>query len=75
MALTCSTGSVKVYVQTPEEERIFVLDKPNLWLVLPPHAWRMMYDFSPEAVLMVLASEPFKAADYIDEPYRTPSFQ
>ena len=27
--------------------------------------WREMYDFSPDAVLMVLASELYDEADYI----------
>lgn len=27
--------------------------------------WREMYDFSPDAVLMVLASEVYEEADYI----------
>ena len=28
-----------------------------------------MDDFSPDCVLLVLASEPYDVADYIDEPY------
>jgi hypothetical protein len=31
--------------------------------------WHKMYDFSNDAILMVLASEKFKAGDYIFEEY------
>ena len=33
--------------------------------VLSNKMWREMYDFSPDAVLMVLASEVYKEEDYI----------
>ena len=32
---------------------------------MPNNMWREMYDFSPDAVLMVLASEIYKEEDYI----------
>ena len=32
---------------------------------MPNNMWREMYDFSPEAVLMVLASEIYREEDYI----------
>ena len=32
---------------------------------MPNNMWREMYDFSKDAVLMVLASEVYKEDDYI----------
>ena len=34
-------------------------------MTLPHNMWREMYDFSPDAVLMVLASEHYDENDYI----------
>jgi hypothetical protein len=69
MALSAASGSIKVYTQTPEAERIYELNQRGEWLLLGPHVWRMMYDFSPGAVLTVLASTTFNQTYYLDEPY------
>ena len=42
-----------------------MLDKPTEGLLVTGCIWREMYDFSPGAVLMVLASEYYDEADYI----------
>jgi hypothetical protein len=70
MALGVAAGSVKIYTQTPQGEQIYELNRPDHWLFLEPTVWRMMYDFSADAVLIVLASEPFTSQDYIDDTYR-----
>jgi hypothetical protein len=69
MALGVASGSVKVYTQTPEFERIYELNQAGEWLLLGPHVWRMMYGFSSGAVLTVLASTCFNQTYYFDEPY------
>jgi hypothetical protein len=43
----------------------FVLDSPNLAIHLPPMVWGMQYKYSADAVLLVLASDYYDAADYI----------
>ena len=52
-----------------EKKEIFELDKPNKCLILEPKDWHQMYNFSKDAILMVLASEYFDQADYIFEKY------
>jgi WxcM-like, C-terminal len=47
----------------------FVLDSPDKCLILEPTDWHKMYNFSPDAILMVLASEYFDYNDYIFEEY------
>ena len=47
------------------EKKIVSLEKPYEGLYVPNNMWREMYDFSPDAVLMVLASEVYKEDDYI----------
>lgn len=63
--LLCLNGSVKVSVSDPFEKRIFILDDPSKGLYIGSGLWREMYDFSPAAVLLVLASKHFAEDDYI----------
>lgn len=70
MALSCPQGSVTIYAQTRYDQYTYQLDNTRPWLVLPPTVWRMMHEFSPGALLVVLASEPFDPQDHISEPYR-----
>ena len=58
-------GSVKIRTKTPEEEQIFVLDKPNQGLYIGPYIWREMYDFSDNSTLLVLASHEYDEKDYL----------
>jgi len=48
----------------------FIMDTPNKYLILEPHDWYVMNDFTTNAVFMILASEPFDPNDYIYEGYK-----
>lgn len=50
----------------------FVLDHPGKGLVLEPADYHTMGDFSEDAVLLVLASNPYDPEDYIFEDYSNP---
>jgi hypothetical protein len=65
-ALVCVKGKCKVRVNDGKKIDIYELDAPEKILILQPEEYRTMYDFSPDAVLLVLASEHF-VDDYIDE--------
>lgn len=41
------------------------LDNPSKGLTIAPMIWRVMSDFSPDCVLMVLTDAPYDEADYI----------
>jgi dTDP-4-dehydrorhamnose 3,5-epimerase-like enzyme len=41
------------------------LDSPTQGLYVGHQVWREMYDFSPDCVLMVLASEKYDETDYV----------
>lgn len=41
------------------------LDDPQKGLLVPARLWREMFDFSPDAMLLVLASGPYAESDYI----------
>jgi dTDP-4-dehydrorhamnose 3,5-epimerase-like enzyme len=63
--LFCLNGSVKIRVKTPDQERIYPLKNPSEGLFIGSMIWREMLEFSPGAVLMVLASEYYAESDYI----------
>lgn len=58
-------GSSKVMVKDASAEKVFVLDKPHMGVYLPKMAWKEMYDFSPDSVLLCLASTVYDPAEYI----------
>lgn len=63
--LICIHGSCKVLLDNGSEKKKVSLEKPYEGLYIPNSMWREMYDFSPDAVLMVLASEYYNEDDYI----------
>lgn len=63
--LIAVSGKVTVKVKTPYEEEIYELNDPSRGLYIGPMIWREMYDFSKDAVLLVLASKEYDEEDYI----------
>ena len=63
--LICIHGSCKILLDNGEEKKIVSLEKPYEGLYISNDMWREMYDFSPDAVLMVLASDYYNEDDYI----------
>lgn len=63
--LICIHGSCKILMDNGEEKKVVPLEKPYEGLYISNNIWREMYDFSPDAVLMVLASDYYKEEDYI----------
>lgn len=68
-AAICIQGKCFFYNDKFLSEEIFELNTPDKCLLLEPEDWHIMYNFSPDAILMVFASEPFEAEDYIFDPY------
>jgi hypothetical protein len=59
-------GTSKVKVKDGEgNEAIFCLNRPHTGIYLPEMVWKDMYDFSPDSVLLVLASEHYDAVEDI----------
>ncbi len=59
------SGSSKVLVDDGHKKEIIELNKPRMGLYLGPMIWKEMYDFSPDSVLLVLASEHYIENEYI----------
>ena len=68
-AAICIRGKCTVTNNDGRKVEEFVLDKPDRCLILDTQDWHVMHDFSPDAILMVLASEYFDPNDYIFEEY------
>lgn len=63
--LVCMHGSCKIRLDNGKEKKVVILEKPYEGLYVAHNMWREMFDFSKEAVLMVLASEIYDESDYI----------
>ena len=63
--LICIHGSCKVLLDNGREKKKVYLEKPYEGLYVSNDMWHEMYDFSPDAVLLVLASDYYKEEDYI----------
>jgi dTDP-4-dehydrorhamnose 3,5-epimerase-like enzyme len=63
--LICVCGSCKIHLDDGTDTTEVLLDNPNKGLYISNDMWREMYDFTPGAVLLVLASEHYNENDYI----------
>ncbi|WP_426091567.1 sugar 3,4-ketoisomerase [Flavobacterium sp. DSR3-2] len=63
--LIALSGSFEVVLQDGAVKKSFVLNKPNVGLLIPTGIWRELQNFSSGAVCLVLASDTFEEADYI----------
>ena len=63
--LVCVHGSCKILMDNSVEQEVVFLDKPYEGLYIGNDIWREMFDFSEDAVLLVLASEYYDESDYI----------
>lgn len=68
-AAICIKGSCVIANNNGKETESFVLDEPEKCLILEPEDWHEMHSFTPDAILLVLASEFFTESDYIYEKY------
>ncbi|MBM7454931.1 dTDP-4-dehydrorhamnose 3,5-epimerase-like enzyme [Oceanisphaera litoralis] len=63
--LIAVNGSCKVTLDDGSENSTYDLNEPNKGLFQDAMVWGTMHDFSPDCVLLVLASEHYDEADYI----------
>ena len=58
-------GSCCFHLDDGREKAEVKLDNPRRGIIVHPNTWREMYDFTPDCVLLVLASAHFDENDYI----------
>jgi len=63
--LICVHGKCMIHLDDGYEIKEVCLDNPDSGLYIANNIWREMYNFSEDAVLMVLASEVYDESDYI----------
>ncbi len=61
----CVTGTFRMVLDDGHQREDVWLDSPTKGLLIGDLVWREMHDFSPDCVLLVLASEFYNEADYI----------
>jgi len=65
--LTCPNGSVEVECNDGEQKNIYILDHPNIGLLIPPSIWSQQIYKQKNSVLTVLCDRPYEEDDYIRE--------
>jgi UDP-2-acetamido-3-amino-2,3-dideoxy-glucuronate N-acetyltransferase len=63
--LVCVLGSCSVRLFDGDAGEEVLLNRPDLGLHVPPMVWTTEYKYSPDAVLLVLASDVYSENDYI----------
>lgn len=63
--LVCLHGSCSVVADDGHRKVEIPLAAPNLGLYLPPMTWGIQYKYSPDAMLLVFASDYYDPSDYI----------
>ncbi len=64
------TGKITVNTEMPDgTKKTFILDKPNVGLLIPPMVWHIQR-YSHTAIQLALASHPYNEKEYIRD-YKT----
>lgn len=61
----CVTGKCRMVLDNGKKREEAWLDSPTKGVLIQDMVWREMHDFSPDCVLLVLASEHYDECDYI----------
>ena len=65
--LICSTGSVEVLCDDSFIQKVFILDKPNFGLFVPPGIWAEEKYIEHYSTMTVICDSLFEAEDYISD--------
>ena len=68
-AAICIQGRCTIINHDGKNLENIELDEPKKCLILETKDWHIMTNFSPDAILLVLANTSFDASDYIFDPY------
>jgi dTDP-4-dehydrorhamnose 3,5-epimerase-like enzyme len=63
--LICVAGSCQLLLDDGVNRREVLLNEPSQGVYMPPHIWGTQYQFSPDAALLVFASDLYDPADYL----------
>ena len=60
------SGSVEITLEDVNGRRTYHLDSNDKGLLIPPDTWDELRNFSPDAVLLVMASHSYDESTYIN---------
>jgi dTDP-4-dehydrorhamnose 3,5-epimerase-like enzyme len=63
--LICARGKCRILFDDKKEKKTVELDRPNRGVVIPPMVWHEIFDFSPDCLLIAVASDLYDEGDYI----------
>jgi len=63
--LTCPHGAIEVLCEDGSEVATFILDKPEIGLLIPPGIWAQQRYLGDNSVLTVLCDRLYESLDYI----------
>jgi dTDP-4-dehydrorhamnose 3,5-epimerase-like enzyme len=65
--LICSNGSIEVICDDSFEQKIFLLDKPNHGLLVPPGIWAEQKYIQKNSSMTVVCDRLYESKDYISD--------
>ena len=65
--LICISGSCSILLDDGNNREEIRLESKDIGIYIPPMVWSTQYKYTSDAILMVLASEPYNSEDYIRE--------
>jgi dTDP-4-dehydrorhamnose 3,5-epimerase-like enzyme len=63
--MICSSGSVEVVTNNGKDEHVYLLNTPNIGLMVPPALWAQETYLESDSVLTVLCDMNYDPEDYI----------
>jgi dTDP-4-dehydrorhamnose 3,5-epimerase-like enzyme len=63
--LICSNGSIEVTCNDSFNKKVFLLDRPNYGLLVPPAIWAEQNYLQNNSSMTVICDRPYEAKDYI----------
>ena len=65
--LICSNGSIEVTCDDSLNKKVFLLDRPNYGLLVPPGIWAEQRYIKDNTTMTVICDRPYEAEDYISD--------
>ena len=63
--LICSNGALEVFCDNYSETSTYILDKPNLGLLISPGVWSEQKYLKEDTILTVLCDQKYNEEDYL----------
>ena len=65
--LICSNGLIEVFCDDAFNQKVFLLDKPNLGLLVPPGIWAEQKYIQQNSSMTVVCDRFYESEDYISD--------